>query len=87
MENKDCLTLIQAIHGANHFERKLYCNGVIPLTPEKQYNPGNPPQSHLPGDQDEGKQVGTFEPVRHLSPCHAVKDTVVLEPAKPLSPG
>ena len=28
-------TLIDAIHGKLNFGKKLYCNGVIPLTPEK----------------------------------------------------
>ena len=35
LENSECLVLIEAIHGKRHFERKLYCNGVTPLTPEK----------------------------------------------------
>ena len=87
LENKVCLTLIEAIHGANHFDRKLYCNGVIPLTPEKQNNPGNTPQSHLSGHHDESKQVKTSESVKLLQPCHSAKDTVVLEPVKHLLPG
>ena len=35
--------LIDAIHGKTNFGRKLYCNGVIPLTPEKpSTSPGTP---------------------------------------------
>ena len=35
LENNVCRVLIEYIHGKNHFDRKLYCNGIIPLTPEK----------------------------------------------------
>ena len=27
--------LIEAIHGKKFFNRKFFCNGIIPLTPEK----------------------------------------------------
>ena len=36
IENSICLKLINALHKKIHFSRKLFCNGVIPLTPEKQ---------------------------------------------------
>ena len=32
-------TLIDAIHGKRFFERKMYCNGIVPLTPDKQGPP------------------------------------------------
>ena len=35
IENRVCLKLIDAIHMKIHFSRKLFCNGIIPLTPEK----------------------------------------------------
>ena len=35
LENGVCVALIQAIHGKKKFDKKLYCNGFIPLTPEK----------------------------------------------------
>ena len=28
-------SLIDAIHGKKFFGRKLFCNGIVPLTPEK----------------------------------------------------
>ena len=31
--------LIETIHGKTHFGRKLYCNGVVPLTPSKPEEP------------------------------------------------
>ena len=31
--------LIDAIHGQRFFERKLFCNGIVPLTPDKQGPP------------------------------------------------
>ena len=35
LQNQECLVLIKNIHGKQNFDRKLYCNGYIPLTPEK----------------------------------------------------
>ena len=35
LENSLCLKLISAIHNKRHFDRKLFCNGIVPLTPEK----------------------------------------------------
>ena len=34
LDNSECLFLISAIHGKRNFDRKLYCNGIVPLTPE-----------------------------------------------------
>ena len=39
IENKTCLDLITNIHSKKFFGRKLFCNGVIPLTPEKPEEP------------------------------------------------
>ena len=36
IDNKICLELIDKLHSKKFFGRKLYCNGVIPLTPEKK---------------------------------------------------
>ena len=48
LENKDCLSLISSIHWKKHFGRKLYCNGYIPLTPEKpEYPPGTEATSSI----------------------------------------
>ena len=35
LENNECLELIAAIHGKIYFGKKLYCNGVVPLSPQK----------------------------------------------------
>ena len=35
LDNATSKVLIEAIHGKLNFGRKLYCNGFIPLTPEK----------------------------------------------------
>ena len=35
LENDVCLALIENIHNKKNFNRKLFCNGIIPLTPEK----------------------------------------------------
>ena len=35
LENEACLAMIKALHNKLHFGRKLFCNGIIPCTPEK----------------------------------------------------
>ena len=35
LDNKTCKDLIDAVHGKVNFGKKLFCNGLIPLTPEK----------------------------------------------------
>ena len=35
LENSECKHLISAIHNNEQFGKKLFCNGFIPLTPEK----------------------------------------------------
>ena len=48
LENSECLELIEAIHGKTHFERKLFCNGIVPLSPQKAEDaapPKIPPSS------------------------------------------
>ena len=39
LDNNTSKVLIEAIHGNFEFGRRLYCNGVIPLTPQKQAQP------------------------------------------------
>ena len=41
LPNEVCLTLIEAIHSKFNFGKKLYCNGVVPCTPQKVDNPSN----------------------------------------------
>ena len=44
LDSATCKVLIEAIHGRSKFESKLYCNGVVPLTPQKALeNSENPP--------------------------------------------
>ena len=35
LENELCLNLIKNIHGSRQFSRTVYCNGMIPMTPNK----------------------------------------------------
>ena len=39
LENGECMTLIEVIQGKRHFDQKMFCNGFIPLTPEKAAEP------------------------------------------------
>ena len=34
--NEECLQLVKNIHNQFHFGKRLFCNGFIPLTPEKE---------------------------------------------------
>ena len=36
LENSVCLALIECIHMKRHFSQKLYCNGYVPLSPQKK---------------------------------------------------
>ena len=50
LENFECKHLISAIHNNDKFGKKLFCNGLIPLTPEKavQTSSTNPPAADSP---------------------------------------
>ena len=37
LDNLLCLQLIENIHGKSMFSRKVYCNGIIQITPEKEH--------------------------------------------------
>ena len=61
IDSKTCKGLIEAIHGKENFGRKLYCNGLIPLTPLKPaelHTPSPPsttsPPTPPPGTSNEG---------------------------------
>ena len=45
LQSSVCETLITAIHNKTFFGKRLYCNGIVPLTPKKQENehPASPP--------------------------------------------
>ena len=38
LENSVCRNMINNIHNKKHFEKKLFCNGFIPLFPDKHNN-------------------------------------------------
>ena len=45
LENSECLVLIENIHEKRFFEKKMFCNGIVPLSPEK---PGSQSVVHHP---------------------------------------
>ena len=47
LQSSVCENLIKVIHTKTFFGKRLYCNGIVPLTPEKpeNENPGIQPQS------------------------------------------
>ena len=68
LSNDESDLLIDAINGKIHFDRKLYCNGIIPLTPEKVEDVINQPgelsqegaglDAGVADGQDAGDKVG-----------------------------
>ena len=50
LDNSVCLALINALHNQKHFGRKLFCNGIIPLTPEKLDKPPGSPATDTTGN-------------------------------------
>ena len=82
LENDVCMTLIENIHNKKNFNRKLFCNGIIPLTPEK------PLPSSVPTPQVSATTTATTTPtapatvacsLAHGPPAHdpPASDTVV----------
>ena len=41
MNDEESKSLISSIHGKKFLDRKLFCNGIVPLTPEKPPIPAN----------------------------------------------
>ena len=67
LENEVCLALIDAIHGKKYSDRKMFCNGFIPLTPEKSV--ASPSRS---GNTSE-PSVGNPLPLENSTDSAAVK--------------
>ena len=57
--NIHCIALINAIHEKTNFGKKMFCNGYVPLSPDKQQsNPGNSKQ----GDESINPAANTTSP-------------------------
>ena len=86
LENSECLALIEAIHGKTNFDKKLFCNGVIPLTPEKPPEP----ESSKKGEAAEPPLPNTAAICpdgKPLPPYYSPSDTAAIGPdGKPLPP-
>ena len=67
LDNSECLVLIEAIHGKRHFDKKLYCNGIVPLTPEKIGDSG-------PGHIDPNVTEASGSPSPELAPKTSLLD-------------
>ena len=50
LENQICQALIAAIHGKENFGKKLFCNGIIPFSPNKDTVEASGEQSNLPSN-------------------------------------
>ena len=61
LENSECLLLIESVHEKKNFDKKLYCNGIVPLTPKK-------PASPLMKTDKTGKPLPPPVPISPMSP-------------------
>ena len=83
--NDVCLALIENIHSKKNFNRKLFCNGIIPLTPEKPVtssaapatvdcSPAHGPPAH---DHQASDTVVTKETVCPATSAQAATPTMI----------
>ena len=69
LTSEESALLIEAIHGKNHFDRRLFCNGLIPLTPEKAEQSDTileiqpDPLHEQPAGHTEGASAGESAPL------------------------
>ena len=52
LTDEESKSLIDAIHGKKFFGRKLFCNGIVPLTPEKPEESQSVTEKMLPEHED-----------------------------------
>ena len=55
IENEVCVELIRNIHGKMGFSKKLFCNGIVPMTPVKDTN--KPAETAIISQQNGEEQV------------------------------
>ena len=82
LSSSECSILISAIHQNDKFGRKLFCNGIIPLTPEKPGTPAPtpPPMTSAPATSP-ATVLSTAAPV----PLLATVITTSSTPGTPIS--
>jgi hypothetical protein len=78
LDNSTSKVLIKAIHGKVNFGKKLYCNGIIPLTPEKpntvaevEDSSANSTQEHSESSAAQGQDQASDSPSSSASPARA----------------
>ena len=74
----ECLELIAAIHNKTNFGRRLYCNGIVPLTPAKpEQQPDAPPSSAAPSPgSSPAPPLGSTGADAHTGTGHQAGNTV-----------
>ena len=82
LDNEVCLLLIENLHGKKHFSRRIYCNGLIAMTPEKNTTENRSDTQEVSisssptgtGDVPAAFQYGATSP--HLTPSKEVDDNL-----------
>ena len=82
LENSICLELIKNIHNQMFFGKKLYCNGIIALTPEKTSEISSDRDAILPS-QDQVVTSASRSSVSRGSPSGSTTEQAL--PAEPVS--
>ena len=84
LDNEECRSLIDAIHGKIFFDKKLYCNGIIALTPEKPTNETDPSTAQNPGKP---LPPGPHADLTPEKPANETVPSTAQNPGNPLPPG
>ena len=84
MENRICLSLIKTFHNQTFLGRKLFCNGIIPRTPEKQAAE----VAHADASQvdSESTHVNTLSPSVPLPSSPSSEPSCTVSTSPPSSP-
>ena len=69
LDNQECLTLISNIHWKKSFDRKLYCNGYIQLTPEKEAPQPSPTAATITPSLSSSNSPGGMKNIHPCSPA------------------
>ena len=79
LSSEECLTLIGVIHHKIHFGFRMFCNGIIPLTPEKLDAGGSAAQATRPplgaADQTPSPQTSAAAQATSISPSTNAQTT------------
>ena len=75
LDNSICQNMISLIHGKKYFSRKMFCNGLVLLTPEKEKDTESEVQVDIPGGEPEKIDRGVYSVPQLVSEPSLVSET------------